>query len=106
MHVAVNKRGRHERTVEINGLRVRELRPSHRVVPQPGHQTVAHCHGGGIGMRRAVDKPVEQQCGHRASVTVQRMVGRLSPPSDTSSTIWLSTIWLSTTWPSTTWPSM
>ena len=96
MYVAVDERGCHERAVEVNGLSVGELRPSHRVVSQPGDHTVAYHHGGGIGVRRAVDKPVQQKCGHRASVTVQRMIGRLSPPSGPSSTIR----------PSTTSPSM
>ncbi len=50
--------------VEVDDLRVTELGAAHVVAAQPGHDTVAHGHRGGVRVRRTVHASVEQQCGH------------------------------------------
>ena len=46
--MTVDECRRNERTIKINGLGVRELRLPHRIIAQPGHHTITHCHRGGI----------------------------------------------------------
>ena len=78
--VAVDERRCYESPVQIDGLGIRELSPADRVATQPGDHAVAHRHRSGVRVRRAVHQPVQQKCGHRVSVTVQRTIGRLPPP--------------------------
>ena len=75
VNVAVDESRSDERAVEVDDLRAGELRSPHGVAAQPGHYAIANGHGGGIRVRRAIDPPAEQQCGHKgqcASVTFQR----------------------------------
>ena len=61
MDVAVHESRRDEAAVEVHHLGAGELTAAHLIAAQPGNETVAHRHGGGVGVARAVDPAVDQQ---------------------------------------------
>ena len=68
--MTVHESRRDEATVEVHHLGARELAAAHLIAAQPGNETVAHRHGGGVGVGRAVHPAVYQQRrrAHRAKL--------------------------------------
>ncbi len=61
MDVAVDERRCDEAAGEVDDLGMGELVAADVVAAEPDHDTVAHRHRGGVGVRRAVHAAVEQQ---------------------------------------------